>query len=201
MRDGLMGVSSRMRVRSACASSARHRPTRMSARGAAIAGMDLSRYAMLPIWHTHSTGRVSMRCCTGRWVRDESPRPPACRVPPLARRAVQRRMRVVGVSDRGRGQGQVRLCLRRPPRLRPRRAERGWAMSAGMGLAELRARSAPGTCPFCGESRAKYRGRGRYPLTCGAPECRTAYHRCWRRDARAALRATEATLRRLEATP
>lgn len=62
----------------------------------------------------------------------------------------------------------------------------------GLGLAELRRRSAPGECALCGEparpradndeSRRK-RATHTY-VTCGAPECVTAYHRLYGRDRR-----------------
>jgi uncharacterized Zn finger protein (UPF0148 family) len=56
-----------------------------------------------------------------------------------------------------------------------------------MGLAELRARSRPDECPFCGYPKAQRAGKvGRPPLTCGEPECRTAYQRHYKRDERTA---------------
>lgn len=57
------------------------------------------------------------------------------------------------------------------------------APSRRMGLRELIARSKPTECPFCGEPRAAKRTKPH--LTCGAPECATAYQRLWKRDMRA----------------
>ncbi len=55
-----------------------------------------------------------------------------------------------------------------------------------MGLAELRARTREGDCPFCGEAMPERpaEARGRKPKYCGAPECWVAYHRLYKRDAR-----------------
>lgn len=60
------------------------------------------------------------------------------------------------------------------------------ARSVGIGLNELRRRSKPGECPFCGDPiPAKKPGqRGRRRKLCGDPACRTAYFRLWRRDER-----------------
>lgn len=54
----------------------------------------------------------------------------------------------------------------------------------GPGLREMRLTAKPGCCPFCDEPLAVNNGPGRKPWTCGAPECRVAYFRCWRRDQR-----------------
>lgn len=68
----------------------------------------------------------------------------------------------------------------------------------------MRAAAEPGECPFCGDpcrrradgANAKRRRKnGDFFVTCGEPECATAYMRCWRRDARAVI----ASAKRVEA--
>lgn len=55
-----------------------------------------------------------------------------------------------------------------------------------IGLAEMRARSKPGECPFCGDPiPPREQQVGRRALThCGDEVCASAYHRYWRRDQR-----------------
>ncbi len=50
------------------------------------------------------------------------------------------------------------------------------------GLARMIAAAFPWECPFCQQARKVTRTKKQ--TTCGEPECRTAYMRCWRRDAR-----------------
>lgn len=71
------------------------------------------------------------------------------------------------------------------------------------GWQEMRARSAPGECPLCGEPLAAWDGTGRKPVTCGGEICRRAWHRYWRRDQRALLaleRAGKVTTKRRKRT-
>lgn len=54
-----------------------------------------------------------------------------------------------------------------------------------IGLKELRARTKPGECPFCGDPIGK--SAGRRPLKyCGNEICKTAYSRYYNADRRAA---------------
>jgi hypothetical protein len=70
------------------------------------------------------------------------------------------------------------------------------AVMRGLGLRALVAAAKPGECPFCGEPRAK--GRTKPHLTCGAPECRSAYHRYWKRDLRSVLVSAKRVIKSLE---
>ena len=55
----------------------------------------------------------------------------------------------------------------------------------GLGLAELRERTAENECPFCGDPIAVRIGKnGRPPMSCGDEICRAAYHRFYARDRR-----------------
>lgn len=54
---------------------------------------------------------------------------------------------------------------------------------AHLGLVEMVARSKSDECPFCGDPRKT--GTTKPHLTCGQPECKTAYHRHHKRDLRA----------------
>lgn len=68
------------------------------------------------------------------------------------------------------------------------------------GLKEMVASAAPGCCAFCGEparpraqtvwAKAKRRQMksSEFGLTCGEPECATAYMRCYQRDYRGTSR-------------
>lgn len=53
-----------------------------------------------------------------------------------------------------------------------------------IGIVEMYAATPPGICPFCGDPIPAHPGRGRKPITCGDPVCRTAYFRCYARDRR-----------------
>lgn len=55
--------------------------------------------------------------------------------------------------------------------------------TAGMGLAELRAKTPPGECPFCGEPIQQEHITKKHQ-TCGDEICRSAYHRFYKRDQR-----------------
>lgn len=77
----------------------------------------------------------------------------------------------------------------------------------GLTLSQLIARTQDGECAFCGEPAklkkdplGRNRGRAHF-LTCGDDICKAAYHVFYGRERRAALRANEATLARLEAAP
>ncbi len=55
------------------------------------------------------------------------------------------------------------------------------------GLARMKLSSEPGDCPFCDQKLAN-NPSGRKAHTCGAPECRTAWMRCYQRDRRREIR-------------
>lgn len=52
----------------------------------------------------------------------------------------------------------------------------------GPGLAQMLRETPPGLCPFCLDPLPESSSRKR--VRCDAPECETAYFRCWRRDER-----------------
>lgn len=56
-----------------------------------------------------------------------------------------------------------------------------------IGLAEMRAASEAGECPFCGDPVGM--GATKPLQSCGEPECETAYFRYYQRDRRAKQRA------------
>lgn len=59
----------------------------------------------------------------------------------------------------------------------------------GLGLEELRRRTPPGVCPFCGSPAAvKRSSSAKLALTCGDEVCLVAYWRLDKRDRRARLR-------------
>lgn len=68
----------------------------------------------------------------------------------------------------------------------------------GLGLRELRERSKPGECPFCGDPiPPRTPGRGGRTLThCGDEVCFAAYNRFWRRDQIETRREAETRARR-----
>ena len=65
------------------------------------------------------------------------------------------------------------------------------------GLRQMKAAARPGMCPFCDQP---LKPRHTKPhATCGAPECRTAWMRCWKRDQRQTLRELALLVAELEA--
>jgi hypothetical protein len=65
------------------------------------------------------------------------------------------------------------------------------------GLRQMKAAAKPGECPFC-DRPLDNNPTGRKAHTCGEPECRTAWMRCWKRDQRAALAAVVKQSRRVQ---
>lgn len=66
---------------------------------------------------------------------------------------------------------------------------RRWSLRVrGVGLAQMKAATPAGQCPFCDDA-LRHNTTGRKAHTCGAPECKTAWFRCWRRDHSRMLRS------------
>lgn len=81
------------------------------------------------------------------------------------------------------------------------------------GLKEMLATAEPNCCPFCGEpckkrvqtafaiAKRRQKGSGEYEMTCGEPECFTAYQRCYHRDYRGTARDFPSVSTTTENTP